>query len=50
MAQNITPSADRKYEVHISRGASENFLYPPKKIAWTTTSIYVVMIPVSNIK
>jgi len=32
MAENIFPSAGRKYEVHISQGASENSLFTTQKI------------------
>ena len=32
MTQNIFSSAGRKYDVQISRGASENSLFPPQKI------------------
>jgi len=39
MAQNIFPSAGRKYAAHVSRGASENSLFPPKRID-LTVSIY----------
>ena len=40
MAQNIIPSAGRKYGMHISRGASGNSLFPPQKID-LTASIWV---------
>jgi len=38
-AQNILPSAGRKYDALISQGASENSPFPPPKID-LTTSIY----------
>ena len=36
---NIVPSAGRKYDLRTSQGASENSLFPPKKID-LTESIY----------
>ena len=40
MAENIFPSAGRKYDVRISRVASENSLFPTQKI-YLYMSIYV---------
>ena len=42
LAKNIFPSAGRKYNMHISRGASGNPLFPTEKIL-TYTRLYTVL-------